>query len=293
MTAVPEILSAVPTPFGPTGEVDLSALRTNLERLLPLVDGVFAAGTTGEFPALTDDERLAVIGEALEVFGPARVIAHVGAPSAHQAVRLLESASKLGAQRFAAITPYFLRASTAGITSYYKALKDAAGRGSVYAYVFPEVAGTDLQPAELPAVISNAGIDGIKVSGAASARVHEYLASAPEEFSLWSGNDADLPNILAAGGKGTVSGVSAVSPEPWAAYREAVRSNDAAAATSAQEDIETLVPLLGPSIAALKFGISYQGLPGGDVRMEIDPVSPARQQEIRSAIDRVNSAASH
>lgn len=293
MTAIPEILSAVPTPFGPSGEVDLPALRANLERLLPLVDGVFAAGTTGEFPALTDEEWLAVIGEALEVFGPARVVAHVGAPSTHQAVRLLESASKLGAQRFAAITPYFLRASTAGITAYYKALKDAAGRGSVYAYVFPEVAGTDLLPEDLPAVIAAAGIDGIKVSGTASARVQHYLASAPEEFSLWSGNDADLPNILAAGGKGTVSGVSAVCPEPWAAYREAVRSNDAAAATSAQQDIEALVPLLGPSIAALKFGISYQGLPGGDVRMEIDPVTPALQQEIRSAIDRVTSAANH
>jgi 4-hydroxy-tetrahydrodipicolinate synthase len=292
MTTVPEILSAVPTPFSQDGTLDLPALRSNLERLNPLVDGIFAAGTTGEFPALTDGERIEVIRESLAVFGPERVVAHVGAPSAQQAVRLLLSAQELGVQRFAAITPYFLTASPAGVAAYYKALRGAAGQGSLYAYVFPEVAGTDILPEDLPALISESGIDGIKVSGAASGRVREYLAAAPAGFRLWSGNDADLPNILALGGQGTVSGVSAVCPEPWAAYRDAVRGNDAAAATAAQADIETLVPLLGPSIAALKFGITHRGLPGGTVRMSIDPVTPGLQQDIATAIDRISAVAS-
>ncbi len=292
MTTVPEILSAVPTPFSQDGTLDLPALRSNLERLSPLVDGIFAAGTTGEFPALTDGERIEVIRESLAVFGPERVVAHVGAPSAQQAVRLLLSAKELGVQRFAAITPYFLTASPAGVAAYYKALRSAAGQDSLYAYVFPEVAGTDILPEDLPALISESGIDGIKVSGAASKRVREYLAAAPAGFKLWSGNDADLPNILALGGQGTVSGVSAVCPEPWAAYRDAVRGNDAAAAAAAQADIETLVPLLGPSIAALKFGITHRGLPGGTVRMSIDPVTPGLQQDIATAIDRISAVAS-
>jgi 4-hydroxy-tetrahydrodipicolinate synthase len=292
MTTVPEILSAVPTPFTQYGALDLPALRRNLERLSLLVDGVFAAGTTGEFPALTDGERIDVIREALAVFGPERVVAHVGAPSVQQAVSLLLSAKEIGAKRYAAITPYFLTASPAGVAAYYKALRGAAGQDSLYAYVFPEVAGTDIRPEDLPALISESGIDGIKVSGAASKRVREYLAAAPEGFRLWSGNDADLPSILALGGQGTVSGVSAVCPEPWAAYREAVRANDTVAAAAAQADIETLVPLLGPSIAALKFGITHQGLPGGSVRMSIDAVAPALQQDIAAAINRVNAVAS-
>lgn len=292
MTRVPEILSAVPTPFTQDGTLDLPALRSNLERLSPLVDGVFAAGTTGEFPALTDGERIEVIRESLAVFGPERVVAHVGAPSVRQAISLLLAAKEAGAQRFAAITPYFLTASPAGVAAYYKALRGAAGQHSLYAYVFPEVAGTDILPEDLPALVSESGIDGIKVSGAASKRVREYLAAAPEGFQLWSGNDADLPDILASGGQGTVSGVSAVCPEPWAAYRDAVRENDAEAAAAAQADIETLVPLLGPSIAALKFGISHRGLTGGSVRMSIDAVTPGLQQDIASAIDRINAVAS-
>jgi 4-hydroxy-tetrahydrodipicolinate synthase len=88
MPRYPEIISAIPTPFAEDGKLNLPALRTNLERLEPLLDGVFAAGTTGEFLALSDDERIAVIEEALAVFGPARVVAHVGAAATHQAVAL-------------------------------------------------------------------------------------------------------------------------------------------------------------------------------------------------------------
>lgn len=288
MRPIPEILSAIPTPFTDSGDLDLVALRKNLERLAPHVDGVFVAGTTGEFPALSDQERLDVIRESLAVFGPERVVAHVGAPSAHQATSLLLAAKALGANRFAAITPYFLAASTEGVADYYRRLRAAAGPSELYAYVFPEVAGTDVAPEDLPALIS-AGIDGIKVSGAASARVKEYLSYAPDGFSLWSGNDADLPSVFAAGGRGTVSGCSSACPEPWAAYREAVRSGDHDAAVSAQTLIEAVAPALGASIAALKYAISLQGLPAGPTRMSIDPLTPSQERGLRDAVQQAGA----
>src|SRR5699024_7068818 len=78
MTA-PEILSALTTPFTSEGEVDADAFRANLDRLAPLVDGVFVAGTTGEYPALTTAEHAGLVAQCLEVFGPRRVVVHVGA----------------------------------------------------------------------------------------------------------------------------------------------------------------------------------------------------------------------
>lgn len=280
----PEILSAIPTPFTPDGTLDLPAFRANLDRLVSSVDGVFVAGTTGEFPALDDAERLLLFEAALAVFGPDRVVAHVGAATTRQAAELLSAAIAIGAARFAAITPYFLAASTSGVAAYYRHLKDIAGQRALYAYVFPEVAGTDVLPDALHALVE-AGIDGIKVSGRASARVREYLAAAPEGFALWSGNDADLPAVLEAGGRGTVSGVSAVCPRPWAAFRDAAQTEDLTARADAQRRIEALVPLLGPSITALKYGLDHLGLTGGSVRMSIDGIGAERGEQIRTAID--------
>ena len=95
------------------------------------VDGVFVAGTTGEFTALDDAERETVLIEALAVFGPERVYHHVGAASARQAERLTARAVALGARNLAAITPYYLPAGPRSLVDYYRRMVPSpAGRGS-------------------------------------------------------------------------------------------------------------------------------------------------------------------
>lgn len=281
MTA-PEILSALTTPFSADGEIDLPAFETNLARLEPLVDGVFVAGTTGEFLALTPSEHAALVERTLASFGPHRVVVHVGAPSTRQSLELTAEAARLGARRFAALTPYYLPASTDGVTRHWGAIKQACG-GELYGYVYPDVAVTDLPPDALPAVLAS-GIDGIKTSATAASRVAAYLAAAPAGFKLWSGNDADVPNVMALGGTGTVSGCSGVYPYPWVDLREALRAGDEQAAAAAQARIEEVVPLIGPSIANLKHGLDAQGLAGGACRMPIDPPSDDLRGRIAAAL---------
>lgn len=280
--AAPEILSALTTPFDAEGEVDLPAFRANLDRLEPLVDGVFVAGTTGEFPALSRAEHAALVEASLRTFGSERVVVHVGAPSTRQSLALAAEAVRLGARRFAALTPYYLPASPAGITRHWGAIKEACG-GDLYGYVYPDVAVTDLLPEDLPEVLAS-GIDGIKTSATAAARVEAYLAAAPAGFKLWSGNDADLPHVMAIGGTGTVSGCSGVHPWPWVDLREALRVGDEAAAAAAQARIEVVVPLIGPSIANLKHGLDTHGLTGGTCRMPIDPPDAATRASIDAAL---------
>lgn len=279
----PEILSALTTPFGPDGEILFDALKSNMTRLEPLVDGVFLAGTTGEFLALSPAEHAQLVELALSVFGPQRVVVHVGSPSTYQSLELTRAAGQLGAQRFAAITPYYLRASVDGIIRHWAALKQACG-GEFYGYMFPDVAVTDLLPADLPAALTS-GIDGIKISATASGRIAEYIAAAPEGFKVWSGNDADLPNVLALGGVGTVSGCSSACPQPWADFRNAYQDGDEAALADAQRRIEIIVPAIGPSIAALKTAQDLQGITGGACRMSIDPADEAAIREALTAAD--------
>lgn len=278
----PEILSAVTTPFTPDGDLDLTAFETMLSTLEPLVDGVFVAGTTGEFLALSAEEHAALVAAALDRFGPARVVVHVGAASTRAAIALARESSRLGAVRFAALTPYYLPASTAGIVRHWSAINEACA-GELYGYVFPDVAVTDLLPEALPEVLAS-GIAGLKVSATASTRVAEYLANAPAGFKLWSGNDADVPAVMALGATGTVSGVSCACPLPWAELRDAMAAGDDAAAAEAQARIEQLVPVLGPSISHLKRALDMQSLTGGACRMVIDPPSPELTRQIDTVV---------
>ena len=119
MSAAPVVYSAVPTLFGRDGELDPGGNRALYRLIAGLVDGMLVAGTTGEFPALDDAERLSLFELALAEAGPDRVIAHIGAPDARHATRLARAAAALGATRIAAITPYYLPARPDELAAHY------------------------------------------------------------------------------------------------------------------------------------------------------------------------------
>jgi 4-hydroxy-tetrahydrodipicolinate synthase len=274
-----EILSAVPSLFQSDGSPDRTAQRALFDRLEPLVDGLFVGGTTGEFPALTDAERLDQFTEALTVVGPARLVAHVGAASARQAAGLTRNAVAEGVTRVAAITPYYLPATIVGTLRYYERIVEAAGGAAVYGYLFPDVAGTDIPPMAVRR-LADVGLRGIKVSGGASGRVAEYVAAAPTGFLVWSGNDADLPRLARCGARGVVSGVSAVAPQPFVRLRDALRHGRQEIAEASQAEVVRLVSLLGPSVARLKAGLAALGQGHPHCRMAIDEADSAIKAEI-------------
>jgi len=95
VSPAPVIFSAVPTLFSSDGEVDAGANRTLYKFVAGLLDGLLVAGTTGEFPALDDAERLGLIELALAEAGPDRVIAHVGAPDARHSPHLIQQSGEI------------------------------------------------------------------------------------------------------------------------------------------------------------------------------------------------------
>src|SRR5699024_11778495 len=103
-----QIITASPIPFTPAGEVDQQTFTASLEAIHPHVDGALIAGTTGEFPALDDAERIALFRRAADVLGADRGIAHLGHGSTRQVLRLAEQAADLGLTRFALLSPYYL-----------------------------------------------------------------------------------------------------------------------------------------------------------------------------------------
>ncbi|MGI5122522.1 dihydrodipicolinate synthase family protein [Marinactinospora thermotolerans] len=281
-----QVITAVPTPFTPDERLD----RDGLEALLWAIrdrgaDAVFAAGTTGEFTALDDDERLDVIAAALEVFGPEGTYAHVGAAASLQAERLARRAVEAGAARLAAITPFFLPAPEEAVLRYYERLVAAAGDAAVFAYLFQARTTTPMPPETLGR-LAEVGVRGAKISGEDDAAVAAYLAAAPRDFVIISGNDVSFGELVRSGGAGIVSGVSSVFPEPFTALRDALRSGDAEAARAAQAGVERAVSAVkAGSIAHLKAGLEVRGLPAGPARVSCAPVTAEDLRVLRETAE--------
>jgi 4-hydroxy-tetrahydrodipicolinate synthase len=263
VSSAPVIFSAVPTLFGPGGELDIDANRALHKFVGGLLDGLLVAGTTGEFPALEDAERLALIELALEQAGPDRVIAHIGAPDARHAGRLAQAAVALGAARIAAITPYYLPARPDELIAHYLAIRDAAPGAELYAYIFPERTGLPVSATLFARVGEAASLAGAKISGAAAGELADYVAAAPG-LRFFSGADANPAATMRAGGAGVISGRSSAFPEVYAALRHRPQ---------AQETLDQIVAL-GASVGRLKYALRLRGFGSGTARMTVDPPDP-------------------
>lgn len=281
------LVSAVPVPFTADGGLNDAGLQP-LYRSLDAagVDGVFTAGTTGEFTALDDAEREIVLTEALAVFGPERVYAHVGAASARHAERLTTRAVALGARNLAAITPYYLPAGPRALIDYYRRLDAVAGGARLFVYLYAARTTTTVTPAQLADLAEIPSVAGAKISGEPTARVLEYVRAAPEGFAVYSGNDIEFGDFVRAGGTGGVSGVSSVFPRPFVALADALRRDDEQAAAAAQDRVKRAVEAVaGADIALIKAGLALRGLPAGLPRVALDPPLPAQLDTLRAAIE--------
>ena len=122
-----EVLTAAVTPFDSRGAVDFGKFRELCRFLVENgSDGVVVAGTTGESPTLSDEERLTLFAAAVdELGGDATVVAGTGTYSTAHSIHLTEKAHELGVDAFLVVTPYYNKPPQRGIVEHFKAI--AAG----------------------------------------------------------------------------------------------------------------------------------------------------------------------
>lgn len=262
-----EVLAAVPTLFDEAGDIDYAATAAHYTVLKDRVDGIFVAGTTGEFPALDRAERRALAEAALEVFGPARVVVHVGAASTRDTVAITRDAVELGVRRLAVLTPYYLPADLDTVTRHFAATTAAAGPASVYGYLFTERSGVTVGPEEFGRIAAEAGLAGVKLSGDANDLLGAYIEALPPGGRLWSGADTTLAAVVRRGGTGIVSGLSSAFPEPFVALAEAVATGDGDGERAAQARADAVLDALRGSVEGIKHALALLGHGNGALRM--------------------------
>jgi 4-hydroxy-tetrahydrodipicolinate synthase len=264
------VLTALSTPFNEDETIDVATLRQIVDRSIDAgVDGVVAAGSTGEVGALSSEERLLLIKTVIEhTNGRVPVIAQTGATSTAEAIRLSQAAEEAGADVLMLITPYYEPLSLEETVTY---IKDVAGsvRLPVMLYNIPAVTGVNLDPATVRALAEDVpNIRYIKDSSANWEQALQLIHHHSDVIGTFIGWDAYIYSALVEGAAGVMAGTANVVPEEIVAVHRLVAEGDLAGARQLWKAVYPVIDALlsVPFIPSIKAGLSLQGLPSGAPR---------------------------
>jgi 4-hydroxy-tetrahydrodipicolinate synthase len=192
------------TPFHPDGSLNLDGARTLAKWLQDNGnDGLVIAGTTGESPVLTDDERLSLFSAVIEAV-TIPVIAGTGTNDTAHSIHLTKEATALGAAGILAVTPYYNRPSQAGIEAHMRAVAGATTL-PVVVYDIPVRTGRKIAtPVLLRLAREVSNVVALKDAAGNHAESAVLMSQAPAHFELYSGDDNLTLPFLSIGGCGVI-----------------------------------------------------------------------------------------
>ena len=197
-----EVLTAVVTPFDASGAVDHDRFRELVAYLVENgSDGLVVAGTTGEAPTLSDDERLELIATAVDAVGDrATVIAGTGTYSTTHSVHLTERAHELGVDGLLVVTPYYNKPPVRGIVEHFKAVADASDK-PIVVYNIPARVVLNL---ETETIAQLAEIPTVRAVKQANPDLEQARAIVELGLALYAGDDDLILPFAELGGTGGI-----------------------------------------------------------------------------------------
>jgi N-acetylneuraminate lyase len=235
---------APPTPVTSDGRVHEKALRALLEdNIAHGANGFWMAGTTGEGPILTEEQRDAVARISAEVCkGKVPVIMHVGAISTASAVRAARTARSAGCAAVCCLPPFFFPSSERSRIDHYKAVADAAGDLPFFVYNLPQLTQVETVPALMEKFVrAIPTLKGLKHSAPNFADIRVF---ADMGLICFSGNGAFPLPALTMGAVGTIDAPLSLAPWHYAELFKAWEAGDLARATALQEGVRKYVDLV-------------------------------------------------
>ena len=236
MASLSGVITAMATPFAEDGALDLESARALATHLVENGShGLVVAGTTGESPTLSDQEKLRLLDAVLDEVGDrATVIAGTGSNDTRHSVELTGAAAKAGAHAVLVVTPYYNKPSRAGLRAHFHAVAEAAGETPVVLYNIPSRCAINVPPDMLADLAARDSQRGRRQAGQRRGpradRGHELLA----------GNDDGFLRTLELGGAGGILVASHVVGREMRALYEAQAGGDARARHELDAELEPI-----------------------------------------------------
>jgi 4-hydroxy-tetrahydrodipicolinate synthase len=283
-----EVLTAIVTPFRSDGSVDFHRFAALAHHLVENgSDGLVVAGTTGESPTLSDDERLELIRVALGAVGDrATVIAGTGTYSTAHSVQLTHAAHAAGAHGFLIVTPYYNKPPQRGIVEHFKAIADVSDR-PIVVYNIPGRVVINIEP---ETIVELAKIPTVKAVKQAHDDLHQARRIVEDAgLDLYAGDDNLIFPFLELGGIGGVCVHTHVAGPQVKEMIRLYKQGDHVEARRIDEATEPAYELLkvAPNPIAIKAALNILGHDVGGLRLPMVEATEDEQARVRGCLERL------
>jgi 4-hydroxy-2-oxoglutarate aldolase len=283
------IFPPIPTPFDAAGELDGKALASNFKKWnsYPLA-GYVVLGTNGEFPYLSETEKLAYLEAAVKHIPSGKLfMAGVGCESTHSTVALVKKVAAVGVDVALLVTPSYYKSKmdAAALTHYYQSVADASPL-PVSIYNMPANTSIDMSAELIIKLSQHPNIIGLKDSGGNLAKLGQILRYARSGFQVLAGSAGFLYPALCLGAVGGVLALSNIAPQQCCDLINFFHQGRHAEAKELQLRLiaanDAVTARFG--VPGLKAAMEMVGFYGGPPRSPLQPLNKEQREILRGIL---------
>jgi 4-hydroxy-tetrahydrodipicolinate synthase len=280
-----KVVTAMVTPFK---EDDLSVNWQVVKELTDYLietgsDGLVVAGTTGESPTLTFEEKVRLFKEVKDVAGKrATIIAGTGSYCTEESIHLTKAAEEVGVDAVMLVVPYYNKPPQEGLYNHFKTIASHTSL-PVIIYNIPGRTACNLEAKTLARLAKDVpNIKGVKEASGNLVQVSEIASLTGEDFEILSGEDALTLPMLAVGGKGVISVASHIAGKKLGEMIDSFFSGDVEKAKKIHLELMPLfrVLFITTNPIPVKAAMEMVGIKVGPPRPPLCPASEQVKEEI-------------
>lgn len=275
------------TPFNQQNEVDYEQAKTVARYLVDNgSDGLVVAGTTGESPTLSFEEKVKLYGVVKEAVGNrATVIAGTGSNDTRSSIRLTKAAEKVGVDVAMLVVPYYNKPSQEGLYQHFATVAEATEL-PLMLYNIPGRSVINLQPATVARLAQIDNIVAIKEAAGSTDQATQLIRSLPPDFLVYSGDDSLTLPLMSVGCEGIISVVSHVVGNELQAMIRAFLAGNVREAARLHGQLYPIFKgmFMTSNPVPIKTAMNMLGLNVGSVRLPLVPATETEQTAIRELL---------
>lgn len=282
-----QVITAMITPFDHNEEIDFKATRTFVNYLIANgSDGLVVAGTTGESPTLTDEEKVDLFKSVVDVVGGrVPVLAGTGSNNTRASISLTKQAEAAGVDGIMLVTPYYNKPSQEGLYEHFKTIAGATAL-PVMLYNIPGRSAVNMSAETIVRLSKVNNIVSVKEASGNLDDMAQIISQTSSDFTLYSGDDGLTLPSLAIGGNGVVSVAAHVIGNEMQAMINSYKNGDVQAAATIHRDLLPVMQALfaAPNPTLVKDALNMQGVSVGGVRLPLIPSTDEEKETLQKAL---------